>query len=288
MERMRDWPKPQTDTIESVLEKRMFIRPERFQNEVGVPIQRFDRYSFSVDKNRFKKVPETRSPERGEVLLQQDNNILVVPPLGPGVLTIEDLAKMTVPVVGFIDKVQPDLVIGCDRGARIYGDAVHSMWGDLKGDQQRFPTMDNKLDFARLSTSLGETITSQALAHIIARNLEAAKRKGHPFTKEQLRLMFIDDWISSGATRRHILASLQALDFELGKNIDVTFAVMCGSGGDATGSKNRKSAFWHDNPEIIGVDYNRDGYPHVVATEESRTVRRKIHRATQKLAAKLK
>lgn len=292
MERMPSFeyrpPRPENSgEVKTPFEARFFIEPKRFEQQTGIPTREVTRLLYRPDDDTFQRVSRDAGRERGEVLHHGDSNTLVVPPPTGGTLSVADLAEMTVPVVGFIGKRQPDIVVGCDRGARLYGVAVHSMWNDMEqlGQQQHFPTLDRQLHFARLSTSLGVDVTSGALAHIIEASQQEAQRQGRQQNADKLGIMFIDDWISSGATRRQIMESIKRIGMQ--RDVNVSFAVMCGSGGDVSGGKGKGSVFWHDDPNIIGVNYTRDGYPVAKRTQEAKATRRSIHTATRRHARQL-
>ncbi|OGM60261.1 hypothetical protein A2892_04800 [Candidatus Woesebacteria bacterium RIFCSPLOWO2_01_FULL_39_10b] len=269
---------------ESFFEQQFSIDQRDFERNTGLLATELSRLSYSPQRNQFTEVPQTEQRRSIEVLWHAESSTLIVPPPTTGTITIKDLPVMAVPVVGFIDRTQPDVVVGCDRGARIYALAVHSMWGKVQ--EQRFPTLDGKMHFARLSTSLGLDVTSEALARIMEASTAEVNRQGKRINGKRPRIMFIDDLIASGATREQIMKSLR----EIGvlPKADISFAVMCGSGADVTGSGRRVSIPWHDNPDVIGVNYTRDGQPIPVRTEEARKVRRQLYRATSELVAKTK
>lgn len=235
------------------------------------------------------KTAQSSKAERGpEALWHAESQTLVVPPPSgsEGDMTAKDLAEMAVPVAGFIKKTQPDIVVGCDRGGRLYSLAVYSLWGE-RHPKNRFPTLDSKLHFARLSTSVHDEAMDESVARIVEQSRQQAKMTGKSLNGESPRILFIDDWISSGATREHILGSLDRLGLQEG--IDVNFAVMCGGKADASGGDVDKSVPWHDDPTVIGVDYAR-GSPEArpVRTKAARKVRKDIHSETHKLATKIK
>jgi hypothetical protein len=267
---------------ESFFEQQFSIDQRDFERNTGFQTSELSRLAYSPQRSQFTEVPQTEQRRGIEVLWHAESSTLIVPPPTTGTIAIKDLPVMAVPVVGFIDRTQPDVVVGCDRGARLYALAVHSMWG--KSQEQRFPTLDGKMHFARLSTSFGLDVTSEALANILEASKREADRQGKRINGKRPRIMFIDDLIASGATREQIMRSLQ----EIGvlPKVDVSFAVMCGSGADVTGSGRRVSIPWHDDPDVIGVNYTRDGQPIAVRTEEARKVRRQLHRATRELVAK--
>lgn len=268
----------------SFLEREFFLDEGNFERNTGFLLSELTRLSYSPSTNQFTEVLRSEQRRSTEVLYHAESSTLIVPPPTPGLITIEDLPVMAVPVVRFIDKVQPDVVIGCDRGARLYALAVHSMWDKLKGDEQRFPTLDRTIHFARLSTSLGLDVTSKALAQILEKSVQEAKRQGKGINRKRPKIMFIDDLIASGATREQIIESLK----EIGvlPEVDVSYAVMCGSGADVTGNGRRVSIPWLDNADVIGVNYTKGGKPFPVRHQDARKVRRQLYIATRKRSTK--
>ncbi|OGM59037.1 hypothetical protein A3A75_05195 [Candidatus Woesebacteria bacterium RIFCSPLOWO2_01_FULL_39_10] len=266
-------------------EQLFFISRRELKRNVGIPESEFSRLLFSLERNRFQEVERTEVKRGVEVLWHAESSTIVVPPPHAGTITMADLPVMAVPVVGFIDQTQPDIVVGCDRGARLYAIAVHAMWSKLKSGQERFPTLDSTMHFARLSTSLGTDVTSAALFRIVEKSTRESERHGKDINGNRLRIMFIDDWVSSGATRGQIMESLDAIG--LLDKTDINFAVMCGESADVSGSSRRVSVPWQDNPPYIGVNYTRDGMPFAMRTNEAREMRSQLHRATRKVAHKI-
>src|SRR3989304_8887640 len=150
---------------ESFFEKQFFLNKIYFERNTGLYVDELTRMAYSSQENRFIAVPQTEQRRSLEVLFHSESSTIFVPPPTPGTITIKDLPVMAVPVVKFIDTTQPDVVVGCDRGAGVYALAVHSMWGKIQ--EQRLLTLDGKMHFARLSTSLGLDVTSEALFRII-------------------------------------------------------------------------------------------------------------------------
>jgi len=241
---------------------------------------------FSATEEKFN-TPDSKAERGAEVLWHTESQTLVVSPPGgkTGDMTPADLAEMAVPVAGFIKRTQPDLVVGCDRGGRLYSLAVYSFWSE-RNPKRRFPTFDGKLHFARLSTSVDDVAIDRSLTRIVNQSTRQAKITGKDVNGNLPRILFIDDWIVSGATREHILDSLERLGLK-GK-VDVNFAVMCGGKADASGGKWDKDVPWHDDPEVIGVDYaKRSAEPYPVRTQSARKVRQALHAETRKVAYKL-
>jgi hypothetical protein len=288
MERMRDFSysasEQKRERLSSRFEMLYGLDTSSFENQTGLQVDSLRRRIYSPTENTSRST-DSRERSFGEVLRSADKSTIVVPSPTSGKLTAAGLAEMSIPVVGYINQQQPDVVVGCDRGGRMYSLAVHAMHGEVRDAAQKFPTLDGKLHFARLSTSLETDVTAQALADILRVSVQEARRQGRGINGERPRIMFIDDWISSGATRRQINESLDRLG--QADQVDVSFAVMCGSGADVSGGKLKAGVPWQDNPALIGVDYTKKGEPVAVRTEQSRKIRRDIHAATKRVAAAL-
>jgi adenine/guanine phosphoribosyltransferase-like PRPP-binding protein len=208
-----------------------------------------------------------------------------------GRLKPEELPEIALPIIDFIEATQPHLVIGCDRGGRMMSIAVHSAWQQTK-DGERFPTVDGKIHFARVSKSVDETILQDDIDRIVEAAMKEAKVKGNELGEdEQMRVLFIDDWVVGGGTKK--LA--QRLMKKHGAK--TYFAVMSGDGADVSGDPDRGSGSvsWHDNPEHIGINYlssvvrNSDGSTTEkqvvvpVRTEEAASNRKAILKAAKSL-----
>lgn len=203
----------------------------------------------------------------------------------------EDLPILALPVLDFIEDTQPHVVIGCDRGARLFSLAVHAAWHQTRPGKP-FPTLDGKLHFARVSKSEDFDTLQQRIDQIIIMSQHHGQQKGHEIgDDEQLRVLFIDDLTTTGKTKKlseRLMAKHKA---------QTHFAVMCGPGADATGSLTQnRYVSWRDNPREIGVDYVTD-YEYgsdgsttevtdVVAVRSLEAVRnrRKIIRAAKQLS----
>ena len=253
-----------------------------FESYTHIPEDELETLCFSPTDEKFKS-PDSKAAKGSEVLWHNKSQTLIVPPpAGSGDLTPTDLATMAVPVAGFIKETQPDIVVGCDRGGRLYSLAVYSLWGK-RNPKKHFPTLDGKLHFARLSTSVDDDAIDRSVARIVDQSTKQAKMTGKTVNGEQPRILFIDDWIVSGATREHIFASLERLGIK--DKVEVNFAVMCGGKADATGGNSDKDVPWHDNPNIIGVNYaKRSSEPSPVRTKAARTIRQAIHQETKRVA----
>lgn len=167
-----------------------------------------------------------------------------------GTITPEDLPNLALPILEFIEDTQPHIIIGCDRGGRLFSIAIHAAWQNTR-DGQPFPTVDGKIHFARVSKSEDEGVLQEKVDHIVANAKKQASQKGIELPDdEQLRVMFVDDWVIGSGTMR--LA--QRLVKKHGAK--TYFAVMCGNKADATGQPDlHTNVSWHDRPEEIGVNY---------------------------------
>jgi hypothetical protein len=264
----------------SYLERLFFISERDIQSNIEVSPHELLRISYSPERNSLSRV-ESRQPKRGiEVLWHENTGSLIVPPPNPDKISIADLPVMAAPVVGFIEQTKPDIVIGCDRNARVYGVAVHSLWSKQNNGKDPFPTLDSAMHFARLSTSLSVETTTKSLQKIVDSSMKGAKRLKYRLNHERPRLLFIDDWINSGATRKQIIDSVgRIMNLE---NIDINFAVMCGQSADISGTDRQVRVPWQDNPSLIGIDYSDNGQVYSLNSSRARKLRSHLHRETRK------
>lgn len=162
----------------------------------------------------------------------------------------EDLPEMALPILEFMEDIQPHIVIGCDRGGRLFGLAMHAAWQQTRHSKP-FPTLDGKMHFARISKSEDVDVLQEKVDGIVKASRLFGKQRGNNLAEdEQLRVLFIDDWVIGGGTK--LLA--QRLMEKHGAQTH--FAVMCGEGADATGKQDLHTRVsWHDRPEEIGVNY---------------------------------
>lgn len=219
--------------------------------------------------------------------VQQQFNSL----LGLGATSPEDLPELALPILEFIEEIQPHIVIGCDRGGRLFALAMHAAWRETR-DGRPFPTLDGKLHFARVSKSEDPDVLQEKIDQIV----ETSKRFGQQRDNrvgddEQLRVLFVDDWVIGGGTMRLAQRLMKR------HNAQTYFAVMCGQGADATGNIDLGThVTWHDRPEEIGVNYlsslqeNSDGTItqklEVIAVQgvEATRNRQRIQQAARQLA----
>lgn len=202
----------------------------------------------------------------------------------------EDLPELALPVLEFVERVQPDVVVGCDRGGRMFSLAVHAAWRATRPGKP-FPTLDGKIHFTRISKTEDEEILSQKMGDIIQSAVTQGLQRGNKHDEGNLKILFIDDWVVGGGTKR--------LAERLAKAHGATayFATMCGRGADVTGSTTRGTfSSWRDDPEEIGVNYistlksELDGGAHAslqpvpVRTDSARMNRKAIQHAASVLA----
>lgn len=266
------------DMVESPYKSGFESYTHIFEDELEV-------FSFSPTTEKFK-VPKAKASRGGEVLWHDESQTLIIPPPDDsGELTPADLAQMAVPVAAYITQTQPDIVVGCDRGGRLYSLAVYSFWNE-RHPKKRFPTFDGKMHFARLSTAVNNDAIDRSVRRIVKQSRKQAKITEKSVNGEQPRILFIDDWINSGATREHIIDSLDRLGLK--DRVTVNFAVMCGGNADVSGGK-KGNPSWHDDPNVIGIDYEpRSAKPFSVRTKAVRNIREAIHIETKKVAESLR
>lgn len=222
---------------------------------------------------------ERTKESRVETLFHSDTNTLLIVPPTPKVITPKDLVQMSVPVIKYIYHTRPDVVIGCDRGGRLFSLAVHSTWRELSDAVGRFPTGDNMLRFARLSKSVSEWDFGDKLISTILASNQEAYRRGKKDNSDTPHYMFIDDWVATGETRRRIYSALD--DYNL-SGVKTSFAVMCGSGGDVTGNRNNGTVDWSDDENKIGIAY-KGVKPTPTRSSDSRAIRKEIFAAAKRI-----
>lgn len=228
-----------------------------------------------------RKLEVPRSPEQtAEALWHPNSQTLVVPPPATGETGVEALAKMSLPVVAFVDQVKPDVVIGCDRGGRLFSLATHSMWRSLHSKGQRFPTIDEKLRFAHLSRRFGPEVFADLVEDILRRT---AAEQRHRQNGDKLRFLFIDDHVSTGATRRFAKESLEILGLGPDK-AEMFFAISWGTKADVSGGKTQIEEPWQNKPKMIGIEYAKHHVGRPVCSQEAIQIRKDLHNAVRQEA----
>ena len=125
-----------------------------------------------------------------ENLIKSDPKDELFIPLQP-----EDLPEMALPVLEFMEGIEPHIVIGCDRGGRLFGLAMHAAWGQTR-EGKAFPTLDGKLHFARVSKLEDPDVLQEKIDQIVAISEQFGKQRGNEHAEgEQLKVLFIDDWV---------------------------------------------------------------------------------------------
>ncbi|QQS20378.1 phosphoribosyltransferase [Candidatus Saccharibacteria bacterium] len=162
----------------------------------------------------------------------------------------EHLPAMALPVLEFMEDVKPHIVIACDRGGRLFGLAVHAAWQRTRGGQP-FPTLDGKLHFARISKTEDYDVLQAKIDIIIEASRRFGQQHGNePADNEQLRVLFVDDWVTGGGTKQ--LAQLLMEKH----SAQTYYGVMHGEDADVTGKREPdKNVSWRDRPEESGINY---------------------------------
>lgn len=166
-------------------------------------------------------------------------------------ITPEGLVDLAEPVLSFIDRIKPHVIVGCDRGGRMFSLAVHALW-HAQHPGEPFPTVDGKIHFARISKAEDPKDVQAQFDKIIELAKSQGRNRGMQESElDQLRILFIDDWVNGGGTRRlteRLVGQHGATSY---------FAVMRGGGADVSGMPHDDwiKPGWSDRPEEIGVNY---------------------------------
>lgn len=197
----------------------------------------------------------------------------------------DNLAEYILPIVEYIHSIKPDYVVASDRGARLIGLAVFRLYGELYG---RFPTSDGTLRFRRFSKSNSLEQTEEHLKPLVDEMLSH---------KDKPTVLVLDDWVVSGGTQR----MARGVFDKLGKGkIKVKYGVLIGPGADVSGHDGQNGNFggsvdWHDDTNVIGVDYRRgsDSWKkyicspeikaHAVRSDGAINYRRRVYRGINNL-----
>ena len=264
-----------------LFESRHSIPGDKFEREIGMSIDSFSGLRLKKDGlgEDFLKQIDTRVETPEAYWNQEHRTLVVAPPQGTTTARIEDLPKMAIPVVTFMKRVKPDIVVGCDRGGRMYSLAVRGMQRRTKKsyDQDK----DGSMHFARLSKSLDPKVIRASIQEIVESSLLEARKQGKRVDEGKLKFMFIDDWVTSGTTRDMIIRALKDIGLS---TFGFYFVVMCGHGADATGSTRSFYPKWQNDTKLIGVYYNDQGEPFPIRTKEAIRVRKKLYKAANALA----
>ena len=206
-------------------------------------------------------------------------NITTLPQTGIAVdarttVTVGNIAEFAYPLAQFIEQTHPDYIIACDRGARMIAFAVHMMYGQLYGS---LPTQDHRINFRKISRKVPVEAVKATLKSDVERMLA---------TIETPTVLIIDDWVHTGETRELVQKVLSELS---GGKVNVLFGVMRGGGADVTGSSDSVAmSEWHDNVDLIGVDYDANTLtPHSVGSPSAIAYRRKAFANIQQFVQNL-
>lgn len=178
-------------------------------------------------------------------------------------ITADNIAEFAYPLAQFVEQVRPDYIIACDRGARIVGLAVHMLYGRLYG---ALPTQDHSIHFRKISRKVPEDAVREVLRPDVQRMLTVV---------DSPTVLVLDDWVATGGTKslvRELFAELS------GGRANILYGVMRGDGADVTGGRD-SAAFgdWHDNANLIGVDYDSsDLKPFRVGSSAASVYRRRM------------
>jgi len=131
------------------------------------------------------------------------------------------IARYSVPMVNYINKLQPHVVIGCDRGARLTTLAARQMWKELMPETP-FPTLDGGVSFAKISASdikwhpYVYRHMRERVGEIISNSIEIGKEHGRVLDEnEPLKVLFIDDWALKGRVSKLVHRLAEDLGFEV-------------------------------------------------------------------------
>ncbi len=196
-----------------------------------------------------------------------------------------DLPRLILPILDHIEQQKPDIVIACDRGARLAGLAIFSAWRQTR--TSRFPTLDNKLHFARLSAAEDMELGQQRIDRIIDSSLQSTQSA----KDEQLHVLFVDDWVVRGNTKEYAQMLLEK------HGASSEFVTLCGKRSDLSVTPHvpvwigSVLTMWRNNPDQLGVviaDRDDPRYSTIglapISTPRSRTNRRMINAGSRALS----
>lgn len=192
--------------------------------------------------------------------------------------------------VGIVEDIavnRPDVAIACDRGGRLFGLAVRSMWLELMDEP--FPTLDQKLHFAKISArAIGRFDRSEITEYRVRDRIDSAlregKRRGREPQNDKPRVLVIDDWVSSGDTYEYVLSLSKDLDF------DLRYAVM-----ESEGYRNVVEGYREDMagisgkvelslPTNLGVDYDEAHRVETAPGPGVQQTRTELYKAVRRVA----
>ncbi len=252
-----------------------------------------NKYNNNLTKEEYFQIKEKigeSSPFYLEDIIKNYNNIVnknfqkaQYSPIGLSLtlqdnvtITADNLGEFALPIVEYIRKTKPDYIVASDRGARLLGLAVFRLYGKLHG---RLPTIDGTIRFRRFSKSNTQKETEEHLRPLVN---EMLKHKRNP------KVLVLDDWVDSGGTKQ---LTKDVFDKLGDKKIDVKFGVMVGGGADISGHGSKTSGFagvadWHDNSNIIGIQYFGIK-PEPVRSQQAKDYRGRIYAGINELVREL-
>lgn len=266
--------------------------PKQKSREDYIPLlPKINEYMF------IKNIPNIEISKKEYIVLSQKKesyilyNSMILPPTissagisvsynpSLNIITAENIAEAVLPLVQYIHDTKPDFVIASDRGARLIGLAVAQLYKELYG---RLPTVDGTLRFRRFSKSNNQSNTKKHLKPLAEEIMQKSKRK-------KPVVLVLDDWVCSGGTKSLARTLLRDLT---DKKVDVKFGVLIGGEADVSGCDPGTTSYggtvdWHDNTNMIGVEYH-GVKPRLVHSLESFEYRRRMYGSIRKFAKKLK
>src|SRR3989338_8673996 len=289
-------PKPISESLEKYLygnkiNRKIIIKNENYIKKMDF-IKEMDYSNKMIEElnSKFRKYSNLLNPNL-QPYMSMPFGSAIYSPMGLNVnvkdstsISAYNLGQFALPIVEYIHAVRPDCIIACDRGARLLGLAVHRLHQQLYG---KLPTTDGTLRFRRISKSNSEEETEEHLRPLINEMLIKDGKQ---------TVLVLDDWVVSGETKR----IAQRVFDRLGKGrIKVKFGVLVGEGADISGHSSRTSGFagvtdWHDNSNIIGVQYGKDAWfggginPRPVRSEEAKSYRERMREGINKLVESIK
>jgi len=205
------------------------------------------------------------------------NNTWVNALLAPGVMvTADTIAGSVFPLVEYAAMTRPDCIIACDRWARPIWVAAQRLYQWVFW---KLPTFDGKVNFKRISKSNPYEMTREHLRPLIENVLK---------TNPNPTILILDDWVVSWTTRQIVERCCKDIA-RWRWNITVKFWVLQWQWWDISWNPghawlNAWTVSWHDNGDMIGIDY--DGVtPKYVDTDVSKNFYERLLRSCDTYAA---
>lgn len=203
--------------------------------------------------------------------------------------SLRTLAKAAEPISRYVDGYKPHIAVGIDRGGRLLAGAVYRF--HQEDTHERFPTVDHMLHFVRITNNNDDEVSQAAIdktTHQIEELLKNVRRHSHSPLPEQLRFLFIDDWIRRGRTKiliSHALKNLEIFDSSI-----VKVATMIDTTGTADISSLRSasgiSLLWNNNPAFSGIDYS-SGHAKPIRDQKALLIKRTVSTQAKQYAERL-